>query len=282
MYLHKKNAEICIPDKSPVDKALARTTHMTIAAHQDDIEMMAAAPILECFNHGDKWFSGVVMTDGRGSPRAGKYQHYTDDEMSSLRTQEQFRAASIGKYAAQVVLGYSSAIVKDGDAKESVADLVQILNVAKPRFVYTHNLADKHDTHVAVALRVIEAIRTIPLIDRPKKLIGCEVWRGLDWLQDEDKVLMDLSELEDLQMTLLKVFDSQIAGGKRYDLASMGRRRANATFSESHDTDTSTGLALAMDMSPLILDDNLNPSDFIQSLIERFAQEVDQRLQKFI
>ena len=45
----------------------------------------------------------------------------------------------------------------------------------------------------------------------------------------------------------------------------MGRRKANATFSESHETDTSTGLALAMDMSPLMFDDELNPSDFVQN-----------------
>jgi len=39
---------------------------------------------------------------------------------------------------------------------------------------------------------------------------------------------------ENLQFALLGVFESQIAGGKRYDLALMGRRRANATYFESH------------------------------------------------
>ena len=281
MYLHHKNAEICVPDNSPVEEALARTTHMAIVAHPDDIEMMAAQPILECFEQGDKRFSGVVMTDGRGSPRAGKYKNYTDNEMGAVRRQEQFKAASVGKYAVLIILGYSSVWIKDKAVKESVADLVQILKAAKPQIVYTHNLADKHDTHVAVALRAIEAIQTLPLADRPKKLLGCEVWRGLDWLHDEDKVLMDLSEHEDLQMELLKVFDSQITGGKRYDLATMGRRRANATFSESHKTDTSSGLGFAMDMNPLIINDKLEPSVFMKGFIERFAQDVNQRLQKF-
>ena len=281
MQFHHNTAEVYAPDNLPVNDALMRTTHMAIAAHQDDIEMMVAQPILECFNRDHKWFSGVVMTDGRGSPRAGKYQHYTDNDMCSLRTQEQFRAASFGKYAAQVVLKYSSTIVKDWNVKEPIVDLVQILHIAKPQFVYSHNLADKHDTHVAVALRVIEAIRALPQAERPAKLYGCEVWRGLDWLLDDDKVKMDLSEHEDLQAALINVFESQIAGGKRYDLATMGRRRANATFLESHKTDTSTGLALAMDMSPLIFNDELDPSDFVHSFIERFAQDVDQRLQKF-
>ncbi len=67
----------------------------------------------------------------------------------------------------------------------------------------------------------------------PQRLVGCEVWRALDWMVDSDKVMMNLSAHENLQFALLGVFDSQIAGGKRYDLASMGRRRANATYFES-------------------------------------------------
>ena len=41
----------------------------------------------------------------------------------------------------------------------------------------------------------------------------------------------------------------QIAGGKRYDLASMGRRRANATYWGSHGVDETTGLSYGMDMT---------------------------------
>lgn len=273
-------AKIFIPDRSPLESALARTTHIAIAAHQDDIEMMAAHPILECYRKKELWFTGIVMTDGRGSPRAGKYKDFTDEEMGALRTQEQFKAAAMGKYSAQIVLGYPSEIIKCVRQKDPVDDLLQILQATKPRIVYTHNLADKHDTHVAVALRVIEAIRALPLVERPEGLFGCEVWRGLDWLSDGDKVLMDLSEHEDLQVALLEVFDSQIGDGKRYNLATMGRRRANATFYESHTIDTTSSLAFAMDMSPFIDNANLEPSVFVQNLIERFARDVDHRLKK--
>ncbi len=69
MKFHMKTAEIYVPDNRPVSEALERTTHLCIAAHQDDIEIMAAQPILECFQRQDAWFSGVVVTDGRGSPR---------------------------------------------------------------------------------------------------------------------------------------------------------------------------------------------------------------------
>ena len=280
MKFHSEAAGIFIPDGQAMEHAVSRTTHMAIAAHQDDIEMMAAQPIIECFNRMDLWFSGVVVTDGRGSPRVGRYKVFSDDEMSAVRKQEQFEAASIGKYAAQVVLGYPSATVKNSKQHGPVDDLLQLLRAAKPRFVYTHNLADKHDTHVAIALRVIAAIRAMPLDERPEKLYGCEVWRGLDWLTNGDQVKLDVSAEEDLQLALLRVFDSQIAGGKRYDLASMGRRQANATFSESHSTDTTTGLSFAMDMSPLIYEEKLNHLDFVQNLLDRFAQDVIGRLQR--
>ena len=91
---------------------------------------------------------------------------------------------------------------------------------------------------------MIAAIRRCPPAERPEKLYGCEVWRDLDWLTDEDKVVFDVSAHENLQAALLGVFDSQICGGKRYDLATLGRRRAHATYFASHGTDDATGLEL--------------------------------------
>ena len=73
MQFHLSTAEMYIPDGLPVEQALARTTHMGISAHQDDLEIMASGPILECYQQKESWFTGVVMTDGRGSPRSGLY-----------------------------------------------------------------------------------------------------------------------------------------------------------------------------------------------------------------
>ena len=281
MQFHLPTAEIYIPDGLPAAQALARTTHMAISAHQDDIEIMAITPILECYQQPDRWFTGVVVSDGRGSPRAGLYADYTDDAMRRVRFKEQFKAATIGEYAAQVILDYPSKMIKDGANPWPAADLTGLLKAAHPREVYTHNLADKHDTHVSVALRVIAAIRSLPEAERPEKLYGCEVWRDLDWMIDSDKVVLDSSAHENLQAALLGVYDSQIAGGKRYDLASMGRHRANATYFASHGVDTSTGLSYAMDLSPLIHDPSLDISVFVAAHIQRFSEEVVDRLEKF-
>ena len=280
MKFHLNTAEINIPDNEPVEQALARTTHLCIAAHQDDIEIMAAQPIIECFQQKDKWFTGVVVTDGRGSPRDSLYKDYTDDEMRLVRFKEQRKAAMVGEFAAQIMLDFPSKVIKDASRNEPVDDIVAILRAAKPKFVYTHNLADKHDTHVAVALRVIEALRKLDQAERPERCVGCEVWRALDWMVDSDKVTMDLSNHENLQFALLGVFDSQIVGGKRYDLASMGRRRANATYFESHGVDVTTGLSYGMDLIPLVNDTNSNPAEFASKFMERFVNDVNDRIQR--
>ncbi len=278
MNLHMPSAEIFVPDGLPVEQALARTTHMVISAHQDDIEIMAAAPILDCFQQPDKWFTGVVVTDGRGSPRDDLYANYSDEDMHAVRFKEQRKAAVVGEYAAQVMLDYPSKVVKNPDADQPVEDLVRLLEAAQPQFVFTHNLADKHDTHVGTALKAIAAIRALPAPARPHKLYGFEVWRDLDWMLDTDKVPFDLSAHESLQAALVGVFNSQIAGGKRYDLASLGRRKANATYAESHGVDTYQGLSYAMDLTPLLQDTSLDVNAFVQSYIQRFANDVAERI----
>jgi LmbE family N-acetylglucosaminyl deacetylase len=281
MKFHQKSAEVFIPDESPFEAALARTTHLCLAAHQDDIEIMAAAPILECFQQPDKWFTGVVVTDGRGSPRGGIYGHYSDEEMRLVRFKEQRKAAYLGEYAAQVMLDFPSKMIKSAVELGPVADIVKLLKTTQPETVFTHNLTDKHDTHVAVTLRVIAAIRSLPADQRPAKLYGCEVWRDLDWMLDQDKIAFDTSAHESLQIALIGVFDSQIAGGKRYDLATMGRRRANATYAESHGVDTSTGVTYGMDLTPLIIDPDKNYFEYVKNYVARFATDIEVRMRKF-
>ncbi len=264
MNFKLSTAQIFVPDGLPADQALARSTHLAISAHQDDIEIMATDGILACFQQPDRWFTGVVVTNGAGSPRSGVYAHYTDVEMQRVRIDEQKKAAIVGEYAAQVFLDYTSGAVKDGRNEDPVDDLEQILRATHPQIVYTHNLADKHPTHVGVVIKTLRALRRLPAELQPEKVYGCEVWRDLDWLLDEDKVAFDVSNAEGLQMALVGVFDSQVSGGKRYDLATQGRRRANATYFASHVTDVATGLSFAMDLTPLLRDPALEPVEYVQ------------------
>jgi LmbE family N-acetylglucosaminyl deacetylase len=280
MEFTKPTAEVYVPDATPLPEALSRTTHLAVGAHQDDLEIMALEGILACFGRTDSWFAGVVVTNGAGSPRAGLYASYADGEMQAVRKREQRKAAVVGEYGSAVFLDHSSSEVKDGGAEATVTDLVRLLEATRPRVVYTHNLADKHPTHVAVALRLIRAAQSLPREARPERLVGCEVWRDLDWMCDADKVLFRLDDHESIAASLVGVFDSQVAGGKRYDLATMGRRRAHATYLESHATDAAQLVNFGMDLTPLLDDDGPTPADLVMAHIGRFAEEVRAELAK--
>jgi LmbE family N-acetylglucosaminyl deacetylase len=280
MKLTRPDAEIWAPDGETAERALARTTHMGVSAHPDDTEIMAMEGILAGFGNTERWFTAVIVTNGAGSPRDGLYAAFTDEQMQVVRRLEQKKAAMIGEYAAAVFLNHSSGAVKDPRNADPVEDLKTVFSVARPEIVYTHNLADKHDTHVAVALRTIAALRALPREQRPRKLYGCEVWRDLDWLVDQDKVVFRLDAHDNIATALVSVFDSQVAGGKRYDLATMGRRRAHATYLESHAVDVAQYVSFAMDLTPLITDDTLDPHDYVQGFIRRFAEDVSARLKK--
>lgn len=278
MKLSLQTADIYVPDHVDRMSALSRTTHLAVAAHQDDLEIMATDGILACFQRPDRWFTGVVVTNGAGSPRDGLYRDFTDEQMREVRRAEQKKAAHVGEYAAVVLLDHPSAVVKNSGDVRPIDDLVEVLRASRPHVVYTHNLADKHDTHVATALRAIAAIRRLPTADRPSRLYGCEVWRDLDWVIDDEKVVFDLSAHQSLQASLVGLFDSQICGGKRYDLATEGRRRANATYAASHGTDIATSCSYALDLTPLVADESLDPALFMRGVLDRFRRDVEGRI----
>jgi len=282
MKFKNETAGIYVPDNVPLEKALERTTHMSIAAHPDDIEIMAYDGIVKCFNQKDKWFFGVVVTDGAGSARTGVYENYTDKEMINIRRTEQEKAAMMGDYSGVTMLDYPSKAAKDAKNKDIIEELKGLILASKPEVIYTHNLADKHDTHIGVVTKTIKAIREIDPSLRPKKLYGCEVWRNLDWLLEEDKVLFDTSAHPNLASALVEIFDSQIVGGKRYDLGAIGRRRANATYTESHSIDEAEQMIYGMDLTPLIENDDLDISEFILSFIDKLKADVQTRVNKML
>jgi LmbE family N-acetylglucosaminyl deacetylase len=281
MKLSESTAEIWVPDGASEADALKRVTHMSIAAHQDDVEIMALDGILAGFGSREKWFMAVIVTNGAGSPRDGIYASYDDKQMQEIRRVEQKKAGFVGEYSAVAFLNHPSSAIKSSRAQGPKEDLKALISATRPEVIYTHNLADKHDTHIGVTLRTIAAIRELPAEQRPKKLYGCEVWRDLDWLVDADKVVFELDAHENIAASLVGVFDSQIAGGKRYDHATMGRRRANATYFQSHSVDAAQMINFGIDLTPLIQDDKLDPVEFIGTFVKRFADDVNARVKKF-
>lgn len=281
MEFANRTAEIWIPDGSQEADALTRTTHMGIGAHQDDLEIMCLEGILAGFGTTEQWFTGVVVTDGGGSAREGLYAAFTDDEMRAVRRQEQKKAAFIGEFSAAVFLDHPSSVVKDPTNSAPQSDLATLLAAAQPEILYIHNLTDKHPTHIGVAMQTLRALRSLPKSQRPRKLYGCEVWRGLDWMQDSDKVVFPLDAHENIAAALVGVFDSQIIGGKRYDYATMGRRRANATYYDRHNVDAAQMVNFGMELTPLIEDDTRDITEYVMGYVERFSTSVRENLEAF-
>jgi LmbE family N-acetylglucosaminyl deacetylase len=275
LQLSQPEAAICVPDGGPLEAALERTTHLAIGAHADDLEIMAWHGI----RAGGANFTGVVCTDGRGAPRGGPHAALSDDALRDLRRQEQQRAAEAGGYAAVLQLDHRSDGLKAGGDPAVEADLSAILAAAQPRVVYTHNPMDAHMTHVAVCVATIAAIRSLPAKQRPRTLLGCEVWRGLDWL-DEDATALTLED-EDGWAAAISQYATQIEGGRPYPRGAIGRARANAVFGESHETGGDTPTWLALDLTPVIRPGGDDLESLVFEQLERFATRIGETLARF-
>lgn len=278
MKLTNPNTDIYVPDGSGFDLALSRTTHLGVGAHQDDLEIMAAHGILECYQRNDRFFSGITCTNGSGSSRTGLYGDFSDEAMMAVRVQEQCKAAVLGEYSVMAQLGYASSRIKDPKSAELADDLEELVRLMRPEVVYTHNPADKHESHIAVFANLLKALRRLPTSMRPGKFYGCETWRDLDWMDDAEKVVFEVGARDGLASALVGLFDSQIAGGKRYDQATLGRRHANATFLASHQSDVYTSAIFAMDLTPLLQDDSLSPMALVEGHIRKFESDVKAKL----
>jgi LmbE family N-acetylglucosaminyl deacetylase len=286
-------ADLFVPDGTPRAAALARTTHLCIAAHADDVEWIGYHGIAHCFDRDDAWFTGVVVSDGAGSPRSGPYAHVDDRRMVELRRDEQRRAALVGAYGAMVQLAHSSADVKQRSNAAATSDLVALLEATRPDVVYLHAPTDRHETHVAVVARAIDALRRVDarargasapsgtLHQRPSRVLGVEGWGDLDWLAPADRVELDVGARPHLAAALVGVFDSQIAGGKRYDLAMEARRVAHATFASPRAVDGARGLALAIDLTAAARADGPSLSAVVDGLLARFGAATRARLAPF-
>jgi LmbE family N-acetylglucosaminyl deacetylase len=264
-----------IPDAVPTPEAYARCSHLAIGAHPDDLEFMAYHGISTCYEQSEAWFGGIVCTDGAGSSRDGPFANHSDEEIVVCRQAEQCQAADLGQYSFVELLNYTSKEAKNSDSQNPLVEALETrLIQSQPEILYTHNPADKHETHVAIMIATLAACRRLPPHARPRRLYGCEIWRDLDWVNDDEKVALDTSAYPELAKKLYACFQSQIAGGKNYDQAITGRQTAHATFQKAHCPDTITRLTYALDLTPLLEDDTLELHDYLSAIITRFKESV--------
>lgn len=280
---------------------------MAIGAHQDDIEIMALDGIFKGQSK-DASFTAVVLADGAGCPKNQKYANLSPIEIMELRIGEQKKASEIGRYNALYLLKKSSKEIKEqglalsftdsgktwltkaesqnaedkkpvtenqsGVAENEIVQQIRQILLKNPKLdtLYIHNLCDKHPTHVSAAKLALFAVLSLPFECRPQRVVGCEVWRSLDWLNDEDKVVFNLDNPK-LAQQLLAVYESQNSA-KSYDLGAKGRRLANATFGESHSQNDASEIWLGMDLTALILPNAPSVSDFLKDKIRNFEISV--------
>jgi len=257
---------------------LSTTTHLGIGAHADDLEILAFPGISACYGHAKNRFSGVVVTDGAGSPRTGPFASMSNAEMIPQRQKEQRQAADLGKYASVIQLAHPSSAVQHTDRSQVVAELTQILEIARPEVLYLHNPADRHETHIAVLLACLEALRRLPASALPKEVYGCEVWGDLDWVPSSHVVRLPCPASETLGTSLLRCFQSQVEGGKRYDRAAVGRRHAQATFGNPTQPDSAEEVVLALDLRPLL--QGKDPlTEFLAPTLDLFRKQTLARLE---
>ena len=262
----------------PQNRNISKVKYLCICAHQDDAEIMAIDGILKGYQSKKYSFALIVTSDGGGSSRSGEFSSYSDEMMKKVRIEEQKAASEIGRYNSLYMLGYTSKEVKDKDDERIVQDYIELIKEIRPEVIYTHSLLDKHPTHVAVALKLIKALRSIPKEYQPKKLYGCEVWRSLDWISDDKKVVFDVSHNVRLQKKLLDVFKSQIKGGKAYSPATIGRREQNATYSKSHNIDSAKLVSFGINLKPLIDNPNLDIKQFVLGFVDDLKAEIEMNL----
>ena len=274
MKFSRPQADAHIPAGNNLAAALASTTHLGIGAHADDLEIMAYPGICACQGQKDLHFSGVVATDGAGAP-----SKLTGQDLIQARLEEQKQAAGLGGYATVIQLAHPSAEIRGTGRKDLTTDLLQILKAAKPKVLYLHNPADRHETHLAVLLASLDALRQLPSGERPLEIYGCEVWGDLDWVPATKAVRLSCSAPADFGPSLLRVFRSQV-DGKRYDLAAAGRRRAQATFADAYKPDQAEEVVLALDLKPLVESPKLSLTDFVSALTGEFQKQTLDRIRR--
>ncbi len=279
-----------VPDGTPLTEALARTTHLGVMAHPDDLELWALPWIGACRGDPHLWFTGVVCADGAGAPHPGEPSRTEGGDLVAVRAGEQRSAAAIGGYGALAHLGLASVDVRDVDFL--AATLMHTLEGSSPQVVVTHDPCDTHATHRAVTQALVVALRELPPDRRPTRLLGAEGWRSLAWLPAGDRLAFACSrEAVALGRRLVSCFGSQLAV-KRYDLAVEGRRRANATLADPYSADRCAAgsdtagsdtadpesveqVVLAVDLTPLLHDETSTTAGLVAGMVERFGAEVD-------
>jgi LmbE family N-acetylglucosaminyl deacetylase len=202
------------------------------------------------------------------------------EELAASRRAEQRRAAEIGEYGALVQLGLPSAAVRGEGWPALVDALAGLLATARADELLTHSPADRHPTHVAVVAAAVAAARRLEASERPRRVLGGEVWGGLDWLPRDARVERDASGFLALGRRTLAAHRSQLRV-TAYDRAAQGRRVANATFADPLAPGGPRALELMIDLTPAIADDGPGLAELVARTHAAAAAAAEEALARY-
>jgi hypothetical protein len=202
----------CLPAASPLHVARAGHAPLRRSAHQDDIEIMAHAGICDCLeaNRARKplaaWWSPTAP-----APRALVQVlelHRRADAVGIRRDGATPRRRSSAATRSSSSSAHPSADVKSGGPRRGVArrpHTAIFAGACSPECRLSAQPGGQARHPRRRARRCLEALRALPPGARPRRVLGCEVWRDLDWLVDADKVALDSGRHPELAaQTLLK------------------------------------------------------------------------------
>jgi LmbE family N-acetylglucosaminyl deacetylase len=224
-------------------------------------------------------FACVVTTDGADSERSGRYARATDRKMTSVVVAEQKRAANIGRYHAVYFMNYSTEEVRDQENEDIVNEYVEIIKELKPRIIYTHSLLDRHPSHVAVAVKVINALRSMKKGDQPKVLYGCESERDLDWVNPEKVVTFNISKNLRLQRQLISAHKSSNMS-RDFVNAAIGRRLVNAVFNRDEKKKSAKLTAKAINMTTLLRRKDFPIKRYAMSFVDDLYTDINDMMDR--
>jgi LmbE family N-acetylglucosaminyl deacetylase len=267
-------------DHVSYEDMISRSTHIGIAAHHDDLEIMAFHAISQCFESQDLSFLGIILTDGANSPRTNEYRNTRNSEMIELRKKEQIEACRRGKYGGIIFLNLTSDQVKKNDPRLR-QNLKQIVRLAKPLEIILHNPFDFHPTHRASFFYTLETLESFQPSIEKSTIIASEVWGSLEWLPKQYRIIMDTSGSKNLAHDLLSCFSSQIQGGKNYLEATLGRRISNATFHHFDATDERYSMNFGLNMNLYFKAHPQKIKDFLEDILETHKNQTLDELNSF-
>jgi LmbE family N-acetylglucosaminyl deacetylase len=276
------------PTSTTKKDVLNKSSSLVIVAHQDDIEIAAANLIAALRHSNEQYVTGIVTTDGARAPRSGKYADYTDPQMAAERIVEQNKAAELGNFGV-FQLGHPtpSVLARTGEGSEFetlVQEIQAVIMRTKPEIIYVHSPLDGHPTHNATTAATFEALKRLPPeFEMPKQIIGCEVWRGLDWLPNTkdypltQKLLctIDMSGAVDCFKEIIACHQTQIVGGTDYERTVVSRWQANVMANPHKTTvDAPQYIALGLDLTEFVQqlrEGKATVDSYFQPLVQEFV-----------